>query len=294
MRRFSLMIFALAVLFAMVIGRKDDPARRNADQPTSADAKGLEPVEAIQAASDSSSVQAGQRTTPEQSGMDGALQQTSAVVERLPGAAGQASQSEYVTSAPVHVLASAKSGGIDPALEGLTGSDLTVAVQTELKRLGCYDAKIDGKWGRKSQAAVEAFSERLGGAWADVAPRQTLVAALRAYPAGYCTAECTAKDTGGQCAVTAAPKANESNEARTDTSYLPPWMQGKLTNIEPEPASVTVGEKTISDVAPLTSKPKKSKNARRRGGDGGRAAQRYQQQRFSNNNWRPRGWPGSR
>ncbi len=211
--------------------------------------------------------------------------------EKPQDAGGQASQSSYAVA---HISASAKTGGIDPVLEGLTGSNLNAVVQGELKRLGCYEAKVDGKWGRKSQAAVKAFGERAGGAWTDT-PRRELVAALRNYPAAFCTTECVAKTAGGQCAAASAPSINESGATARDTSYLPPWMQNaKVTNIE-QPQAMTVGEqKTLSDAPSLTSKPKKSKTARRGGREGGRAAQRYERRRVSSQDWLPQGWPGTR
>lgn len=38
-----------------------------------------------------------------------------------------------------------------------TPVELKMALQEQLKRLGCYDSSVDGKWGRGSQRALEAF-----------------------------------------------------------------------------------------------------------------------------------------
>jgi hypothetical protein len=96
------------------------------------------------------------------------------------------------------------------ALEDKADRDLTSAAQSELKRLGCYDAKV-GRWelGPESQAALKAFGERAGGAWANK-PRRELVRAPRNDPAAFCVTECVAKASGGRCAVAAAPKGKES------------------------------------------------------------------------------------
>ena len=292
MRRFSLLLFALAIFFAAVTGRKDDVERRTADQPASANAKGQEPGETPRTAAAEPSG-AGQSAAPQPSPTESELLKTTAILEKRPGKDKQAEPSGFITSAPAHVPASAKSGGIDPTLEGLAGGDLNSAVQSELKRLGCYEAKIDGKWGRKSEAAVEAFSQRAGRAWAN-ASRRELVVALRNYPASFCITECAEKTPGGQCVVAAAPpKGNEVSRAGKDTSYLPPWMQdAKLTNVEPSQAGP--GEqKSLPDVAPITSKPKPSRNARRRGGDGGRIGQRYERRRGSSRPWGLKNWPGA-
>jgi hypothetical protein len=260
------------------------------DHPSPAGLNGQEAVGTPQPATvERSSGRPVQGIVPEQAEADAAVLKTGIMLEKPSGAAVPASQSDYVTSAAAHISASAKTGGIDPALEGLVGSNLNAVAQGELKRLGCYEAKVDGKWGRKSEAAVKAFGERAGGAWADT-PRRELVAALRNYPAAFCTTECSAKTAGGQCAAAAAPTRNESGATAKDTSYLPPWMQdAKLTNVE-QPQTVAPGEqKTLSDAPSLGSKPKKGKNARRRGGDG-RTAQRHERRR----EWLPQGWPGGR
>ncbi len=290
MRRFSLMIFALAVLFAVVIGRKDAD-ERNVDQSASTNAKEQETAETAQVgANEPSSERPGQGIAPEHVETDDTILKTAAILEKPSTAAAQPSQSDNVTAAPRHVPASVKAGAVDPVLEGLAGSDLNSAAQSELKRLGCYEAKIDGKWGRKSQAAVEAFGERAGGAWADT-PRRELVAALRNYPAAFCTTECTPKSAGAQCAAASAPSSNESAQAGRDTSYLPPWMQGATpANVGQPEAALPGDQKVLSDAPALTSKRKKSKSVRRRGGEGGRVGQRYERRR----EWLPKGWPGGR
>jgi hypothetical protein len=294
MRRFSLMILSLAVFFALVSCRQDNAKRQSTDDPASANSKVLEAKEMLQAvAGEPSGEPPVQSAAPEPSETNSSVLKTAAVLQKPAGAATLTEQSGVITSAPTHISASAKTGGIDPALEGMADRDLTSAAQSELKRLGCYNAKVDGNWGRKSQAALKAFGERAGGTWADTSRRE-LVAALRNYPAAFCTTECAAKAGGGQCAVAAAPKGNESVGAAKDTSYLPPWMRdAKLTNVEP-PLTASPGEqKTLPDVVPLTSKPKKSKNVRRRGGYDDRAAQRYERRRVSRGEWRLNNWPGT-
>ncbi len=47
-----------------------------------------------------------------------------------------------------------------PDVERLQERQLVLAVQDELKRLGCYRGRVDGKWGRKSRSAL---AEALGG-----------------------------------------------------------------------------------------------------------------------------------
>jgi hypothetical protein len=318
MRRFSLTIFALSVLFAVVSGRKDRAEGPSANQSASANPEGLKLKETLQAAArEPSSERPGPSAASEQSATADMLVKTAALIETRPGAPGHTAQSDYVTSAPAHISASAKTGGIDPALEGMDTTDLNSAAQSELKRLGCYDAKIDGKWGPKSQSAAKAFGERAGGAWTKT-PRDKFITALRNYPADFCNTECAAKTAGGQCAVAAAPTSKESGEdaegveeskeaegttdaketegakASSDTSYLPPWMQdAKLTNAEPSEIAAPGAGKTLLDAAPATSKQKKRTSERRRDAERERFAQDDERPRGRNRVWLPKGWPGS-
>ena len=290
MRRFSLMVLAMTVLL-LVLSDGEHPARlQNADQPLSAKP----------AMPESGQLKAGWETSsgPAASGQaepGGALVQTAAKSQTLPSPLVESTQTDYIATAPMHVAASAKVGGIDAALESLGGRDLTLAVQGELKRLGCYEAKLDGKWGRKSDAAVEAFSERAGDKWAD-ASRRDLVVALRTYPAGFCTAECAAKTESGQCTVAAAPDVKAALEPGKNDSYLPPWMQGaKPGNTARPETALSVGRSSEPDAAPLTAKPKKAKSVRRRGSnDRNRTAQRVEPRRITSSEWVPEGWPRRR
>ena len=288
MRRFSLIILAMTVLLLALSDGEHPAGRQNADQPMSA--KPAMPGSGpLKAGGETSSEAATSRQAE-----TGAPAQTAAMPETRPGALVESTQTDYIATAPMHVAASAKVGGIDAALESLGGRDLTLAVQGELKRLGCYEAKLDGKWGRKSDAAVEAFSERTGDKWAD-ASRRDLVVALRTYPTGFCTAECAAKTEGGQCTVAAAPDVKAALEPGKNDSYLPPWMQGaKSGNAERPETAFSVGRNSLPDAAPLNAKPKKAKSVRRRGSDRNRTAQSVEPRRITRSEWVPEGWPRRR
>lgn len=55
-------------------------------------------------------------------------------------------------------LSLVESGAFDPPVQ-----QLAVALQTELKRMNCYTAAIDGDWGRGSRASVGRYYEQAGG-----------------------------------------------------------------------------------------------------------------------------------
>jgi hypothetical protein len=65
--------------------------------------------------------------------------------------------------------------------------DLPRAVQTELKRIGCYNMRIDGDWGNGSRRALTAYMERANPALAEgLEPTAALYQALLVEPEGIC------------------------------------------------------------------------------------------------------------
>ncbi len=55
-------------------------------------------------------------------------------------------------------LSLVESGAFDPP-----ASQMAVALQTEMKRMNCYTARIDGDWGRGSRASVDRYYAEIGG-----------------------------------------------------------------------------------------------------------------------------------
>jgi hypothetical protein len=290
-------------LLGVFSGRKDSEQRRT-ELPVSANAVGVE-LAGMSAAPDSQALseQAGPSGAPDQpETVESVVEIVAILATRARAALEQEVQPAPAASAPVIIAVAAKMGGINPALESLTGADLTSAAQGELKRLGCYRAKIDGKWGGRSEAALKAFGARASGAWTDV-PRRELITALRNYPADFCTAECAPNAADGQCGVAAQPVGRQpSEEARDakpmeaakedrDTSYLPPWMQPVKLTSAGQPETALGAPKSLSDAAPVTSKPKKRKSERRRGVQRERLAQDYERSRGRDLDWLPSNWP---
>jgi len=288
MRRFSLMVFLLAVLAAITGTRKETAEPEDSGTPASSDVKGSEPVQSA-AASDAAG--AGKGATAAHPDGGGNILKTVATIDApkealsQPGAISITSAPAALTSTPAPVEVSFKTGRIDPALEDMDLDDLNAAAQTELRRVGCYDAKIDGKWGRKSKAAVEAFGERTGGDWSGK-PRAELIVALRGFPAGHCSAAASVAppETTGQ--------VPPSGQVPSDQSYLPPWMQGeKLSKTETPESAAPGSPKAVPDAGPASSKAK-HKNVRRREFARERLAESYER-RSGGKSWLPKGWPGS-
>ena len=84
-----------------------------------------------------------------------------------------------------HIPSSASADEIDPALEELSLFELKKATQQELARLGCYSAKVDGLWGRRSRRAIAKFNKLSDDDW-EWFPSPDLVSTLRAAPDDFC------------------------------------------------------------------------------------------------------------
>ncbi len=67
---------------------------------------------------------------------------------------------------------------------------LTVAVQSELKRVGCYRGKIDGKWGKGSRGALARYTSLANRALSATDPTREALDALEAQRARVCPLEC--------------------------------------------------------------------------------------------------------
>lgn len=73
----------------------------------------------------------------------------------------------------------------------LSGSELALAVQRELDRVGCDPGPLDGSWGARSQAALETFARyaKLRELASD-APTSAVLAALQKEKGRVCPLEC--------------------------------------------------------------------------------------------------------
>ncbi len=107
------------------------------------------------------------------------------------------------------------------------------ALQTELKRLGCYGGNIDNRWGRGSGAAMRHFIRTARLRLDRPAPNAAAVTALRAYASsGDCSAVLMAAPGVPPAAVTASTRVENPAAApvEDDRSYLPPWMRNPPQN----------------------------------------------------------------
>ncbi len=191
-------------------------------------------------------------------------------------------------------LSSPSASSAEPRLAPLSEGDLAAAAQRELAKLGCYNAKVDGVWGRQSRAAVAAFNERIVGSWSDE-PSRELISALRTAPAGLCKQTCSNDANGGQCTVSSTNSKTAANSAATDrrASYLPPWMRGEKApaatteTVAVESGGTTTAASTANPPDRDTLRSPDYRRAERYSGE-----RRWRRRRRSEN-WLPESWPRS-
>ncbi len=107
------------------------------------------------------------------------LQAAGAYTGQIDGAFGAGSRgaldSYLALSTPGHAIA--------PTPDG---SNLALALQQELQRVGCYTGALDGRWGNGSISALEAFNNWEGGIAYTVNPTEAALAAVRAVHGLVC------------------------------------------------------------------------------------------------------------
>jgi hypothetical protein len=109
--------------------------------------------------------------------------------------------------------------------------NLAKALQTELKRLGCYGGRIDNQWGTASRYALRRFMRTAGLQTGDGRFTAQTISVLQGYKdSTRCIAEPAAANAPAPAQIQAAASAPAdtpvaSKPAADDHSYLPPWMR---------------------------------------------------------------------
>jgi hypothetical protein len=87
------------------------------------------------------------------------------------------------------------------------GNSLARELQTELKRVGCYDGHVDGVWGLSSRIAAKAFAQRVNAKLPFDAPDPILLTLVSNYQDEVCGKLCPAREglrQDGRCQPTAS------------------------------------------------------------------------------------------
>lgn len=100
--------------------------------------------------------------------------------------------------------------------------ELVLALQRELRRVGCYNGRIDGSWGVGSKLAMQAFAQRVNAALPVDNPDYILLALVRSHSALVCGRNCPdghVRAYDGACvprgAIVASKRTNDLQTAST-------------------------------------------------------------------------------
>ncbi len=125
---------------------------------------------------------------------------------------------------------------ITPPAVQVAPERLAEAIQTELKRLGCYGGSVDNLWGRGSRYAMRKFVRAANLQFGSAEPDARAVVALRGYGnSGDCSAKFARPPAGAQEArISQTAPGNPSGivEVADDRSYLPPWVRNDPRPVE--------------------------------------------------------------
>jgi len=104
--------------------------------------------------------------------------------------------------------------------------ELLRAVQTELSRLGCYSAGIDGDWGRRSQTALDEFARRTN----QEAPLNSqLIELLKAHTDRVCPKPAAKPKTASRPKPKATTASRSTTQAPTTTATKKPATKSGAT-----------------------------------------------------------------
>lgn len=103
---------------------------------------------------------------------------------------------------------------VDPA-------ELARDLQVELNRVGCGTGTPDGIWGKKSQQALQAFSQKRGLSFATLEPSAAILDQVRAITDRVCQLSCavTQVEKNGVCVTKSCPKGQ--NLSSRGVCYTP-------------------------------------------------------------------------
>jgi hypothetical protein len=135
-------------------------------------------------------------------------------------------------------------------------------IKRELRRVGCYDGRIDSEWDRSSRAAMATFVDRVNATLPSQEPDVVLLNLVRNHTAAACGATCPrgqAIDGDGRClpdAIIAKMKRKDNPVIAQNTPAMKPFTTTVTINeVRPTAATLPPPPKTpavqIAAKAPL-------------------------------------------
>lgn len=134
--------------------------------------------------------------------------------------------------------------------------ELALQIQRELKRVGCYDGRLDGSWGFGSKRALGLFMERVNAALPTTEPDYILLSLITSHGKPVCGVQCPTGQslTGdGRC----VPSAILAQAAKKGPSPIATRQMAWATEVTPAAsvtapqAAATAGAPAAAPVAPL-------------------------------------------
>jgi len=131
---------------------------------------------------------------------------------------------------------------------------LALAIQTELKRVGCYTSRLDGSWGDRSRTAMETFIERVNASLPTREPDVFLLSLIRGQNGNVCGQPCA----NGQVFSNGRCVAREVL-ADAQPASLPPVAPDRVAMARPQPlpGRMSIGGPVAADqdATPVTGWP---------------------------------------
>jgi hypothetical protein len=131
--------------------------------------------------------------------------------------------------------------------------ELVTAAQTELRRLGCFTGRADGKMGGKTEAALKAYLKERDLPLDDVNVTDDLIKDMKDQGERVCPLECDSDEVakGGKCV--AAPRAKKPAVARRHEEEKP-RPSARARHERERPARVAV-QPAIRQAPPAAARP---------------------------------------
>ncbi|MDO9383456.1 MAG: hypothetical protein Q7T86_11390 [Hyphomicrobiaceae bacterium] len=178
------------------------------------------------------------------------------VVDRAEARLERATQQQHAAALPVAVeLPRAELTNQQPSAPAalLAASDdsntsrasVVRRIKRELRRVGCYDGRIDSEWDRSSRAAMAAFVDRVNASLPSQEPDVVLLNLVRNHTAAACGATCPrgqAIDGDGRClpdAIIAKLKRKANPVVAQNTPPMKPFTTTVMIN-EVRPTAATL------------------------------------------------------
>jgi hypothetical protein len=158
----------------------------------------------------------------------------------LPIASSQAPLGAHTGTSPTDRLTSSKPADADARRE------LAKDLQGELKRVGCYEGEIDGRWGSETKRAMGAFTDRVNATLPVEDPDYILLALVQGHAARTCGNACPPGQelgSSGRC----LPRTFIARRGRKDASKAEP----RTAFTQPAPADRGAAEAMVRH-APLS------------------------------------------